>query len=260
MNGETVPAVRTSGLTKRYGELEVLRGLDLEVAGGEHVAIIGPSGSGKSTLLRLLMTLETPDSGSIEIEGEAMYEPAPGGRPPRPEEARLRRIRGKLGMVFQHFNLFPHMTALGNVALPPQLVQAKPREEAETRGRELLALVGLAEKADAYPAQLSGGQKQRVAIARALALEPRVMLFDEVTSALDPELVGEVLGVLRTLAHETDCTMLIVTHEMQFAREIADRILFFDRGVILEEGPPAEIFGSPREPRTREFLASVLSG
>ncbi|MBW3600513.1 MAG: ectoine/hydroxyectoine ABC transporter ATP-binding protein EhuA [Planctomycetes bacterium] len=248
--------VRVRDLCKSYGELRVLRDLSLDVAPGEKVAIIGSSGSGKSTLLRLLMTLERPDSGEIEVDGEPMWTMGEDGRPA--DEAHLRRVRVKLGMVFQHFHLFPHMTVIRNVMLAPRIVQHEPREELEPRARKLLATVGLEDKADAYPAQLSGGQKQRVAIARALAMSPRVMLFDEVTSALDPELVGEVLGVLRKLAKETEMTMLIVTHEMNFARDIADRVLFFDQGSVLEEGPPEQIFTNPREPRTREFLTTIL--
>jgi polar amino acid transport system ATP-binding protein len=257
MNSPT-PIIRIEGLYKSYGALEVLRGLDLDIVPGEKVAIIGPSGSGKSTLLRLLMTLEQPDKGRIKVDGLRMWKIEGTGEDRPADEAHLRQVRGKLGMVFQHFNLFPHMTVLRNLTAAPQLVQGKSRREAEQQARKLLAMVGLEEKADVYPAKLSGGQKQRVAIARAMAMEPRVMLFDEVTSALDPELVGEVLGVLRALARESDMTMLIVTHEMNFARDIADRVLFFDRGVILEEGPPDQIFTNPKHERTREFLTSVL--
>ena len=252
------PIVEIQNLTKSYGDLQVLRGLNLEVHTGEKVAIIGPSGSGKSTLLRLLMTLEEPDAGEIFIEGEAMWSMSKNGQSRPADEAHLRHIRTKLGMVFQHFNLFPHMSVLKNLTLAPRLVQHAETARTNERARELLAMVGLKDKADAYPAELSGGQKQRVAIARALAMEPKVMLFDEVTSALDPELVGEVLGVLRQLAHESDMTMLIVTHEMNFARDIADRVLFFDHGVILEEGPPQDIFQNPKQSRTREFLTSIL--
>jgi len=242
------PIVRIRNLHKHYGSLHVLRGIDLDVSAEEKLAIIGPSGSGKSTLLRLLMTLETPDEGTIEIDGSSMW-PA--------DESQLRAIRGQLGMVFQHFNLFPHMSVLDNVMLAPRLVANLSRAEAETRGRELLEMVGLSMKSDRYPAQLSGGQKQRVAIARALAMQPKIMLFDEVTSALDPELVGEVLGVLRQLARESEMAMLCVTHEMSFARDIADRVLFFDQGKIVEDGTPEEIFAQPKKQRTREFLNTV---
>lgn len=258
MTAPQQPIVRIRRLSKSYGRLRVLRDLDLDVTPGEKVAIIGSSGSGKSTLLRLLMTLEKPDTGQIEIDGEPMWTVDQKGQSRAVDESRLRHLRGKLGMVFQHFHLFPHQTALGNVMLAPRIVQGRPRDELEQEARRLLARVGLEDKADVYPAKLSGGQKQRVAIARALAMSPRVMLFDEVTSALDPELVGEVLAVLRKLAAETEMTMLIVTHEMKFARDIADRVLFFDGGAILEEGPPKQIFTQPREPRTREFLTSVL--
>ncbi len=250
---DATPILRIENLHKSYGELPVLRGLDLEVSAGEKVAIIGPSGSGKSTLLRILMTLEAPDDGTILVEGETLWQSGA-----RIDEKQLRQIRGKFGMVFQHFNLFPHKTVLGNLTLAPRLVKHENTAEAEIHARRLLETVGLQDKADAYPAQLSGGQKQRVAIARALAMEPRIMLFDEVTSALDPELVGEVLAVLRKLARETDTTMLIVTHEMKFARDIADRVLFFDQGAIVEAGPPEQIFTEPRHERTREFLATVL--
>ena len=258
MSVPTQPIVRVRDLHKSYGGLPVLTGIDADVQPGEKLAIIGPSGSGKSTLLRLLMTLEEPDSGSIEVDGQSMWTMSRNGRHGPADEAHLREVRSKLGMVFQHFNLFPHMTARDNVSLAPRIVQHQPREAADRRAHELLDMVGLGDKADAKPAQLSGGQKQRVAIARALAMEPRVLLFDEVTSALDPELVGEVLGVLRTLAHKEDYTMLIVTHEMQFAREIADRVLFFDQGKILEEGRPNDIFSNPKQQRTREFLHRVL--
>lgn len=248
--------VRTRQLCKSYGDLRVLQNLDLEIRRGEKVAIIGPSGSGKSTVLRLLMTLEKPDSGEMEIAGQPVWtELAQGGRI---HEKHLRQIRSKVGMVFQHFNLFPHLSVLDNVTLAPRRVLKTLPNDAQHDARRLLAMVGLEEKADSFPAQLSGGQKQRVAIARAMAMKPDVMLFDEVTSALDPELVGEVLNVLVRLARETEMTMLVVTHEMNFARDIADRILFFHEGRILEEGPPDRIFVSPNEPRTREFLKSVL--
>jgi polar amino acid transport system ATP-binding protein len=258
MSHSTQSIVRIRDLYKSYGELRVLAGIDADIRPGEKVAIIGPSGSGKSTLLRLLMTLEEPDSGSIEVDGQPMWTTERDGEQVPADEAHLREVRSKLGMVFQHFNLFPHMTARENVSLAPRIVKRQAREAADQRAGGLLGMVGLADKADAKPAQLSGGQKQRVAIARALAMEPRVLLFDEVTSALDPELVGEVLGVLRELAHQEAYTMLIVTHEMQFAREIADRVLFFDEGKIAEQGPPDDIFTSPQQQRTRDFLRRAL--
>lgn len=255
----TPPQIRLREVRKSYGELTVLEGIDLEINRGAKVAIIGPSGSGKSTLLRLLMTLEKPDSGRIEIDGESMWTREQAGAEVSADEAHLHRVRGKIGMVFQHFNLFPHLTALDNVALAPRLVAGTARADANQQARELLDRVGLGDKSDVYPSRLSGGQKQRVAIARALAMSPHVMLFDEVTSALDPELVGEVLAVLRQLAHESDMTMLLVTHEMRFAREISDRVLFFERGRIVEDSPPEQMFQNPANPRTREFLESVLS-
>lgn len=253
------PILRIRELRKSYGDLQVLRGISLEVNAGEKIAIIGPSGSGKSTLLRLLMTLEQPDGGEIEVDGQSMWSRTEDGKTVPASDKHLREVRSKLGMVFQHFNLFPHMTVLKNITAAPRIVSGVSKVASEKRAIELLDMVGLADKADAYPAQLSGGQKQRVGIARALAMEPRVMLFDEVTSALDPELVGEVLGVLRRLAHEEDMTMLIVTHEMQFARDIADRVLFFDEGDIVEEGVPERIFTEPQQSRTRDFLSRVLN-
>jgi len=256
---ENTPIISLRGVDKHFGALHVLRDLDLDIAPGEKVAIIGPSGSGKSTLLRLLMTLEKPESGVIRIEGEPLWQVERQGQLVPADSAHIHRIRGKIGMVFQHFNLFPHLNVLHNITLAPRHVLGLSRAEAEARAHKLLEDVGLAEKVHAYPAQLSGGQKQRVAIARALAMQPKIMLFDEVTSALDPELVGEVLGVLRLLAHESDMTMLIVTHEMRFAQESSDRVLFFDHGVIIEEGPPSDIFSAPREARTQAFLQSVLN-
>jgi polar amino acid transport system ATP-binding protein len=252
------PIIRIRELSKSYDELQVLRGIDLDIERGSKVAIIGPSGSGKSTLLRLLMTLEPPDAGSIEVDGESVWTMRRHGHEVSANEAHLRNIRSKIGMVFQHFNLFPHLSALRNVALAPELVRGLSRQQADEKGKGLLAKVGLEDKEDTLPAQLSGGQKQRVAIARALAMEPRVMLFDEVTSALDPELVDEVLGVLRELARESEMTMLVVTHEIYFAREIGERILFFDEGTIIEDAPPETIFTNPSEERTREFLQQVL--
>jgi polar amino acid transport system ATP-binding protein len=246
------------GVTKRFGDNTVLDGLDLDVASGEKVVIIGPSGSGKTTILRVLMTLERPEEGTIEVDGRYLYHVERNGKLERASEKHVRSVRSEIGMVFQHFNLFPHLTVMGNLTLAPRKVLGLGKEEARARALDLLDQVGLAEKADEYPARLSGGQKQRVAIARSLAMRPKVMLFDEVTSALDPELVGEVLNVLRDLAIHTDMTMLLVTHEMRFAREIGDRVLMFDQGRIVEEGPPARIFTEPKEERTIAFLEAVI--
>lgn len=251
--------VRFDGVTKRYGDLTVIDRLDLEVTANERVSIIGPSGSGKTTVLRLLMTLEAVDEGIIYVEGDPLtHMPDSGGGLKTATEAWQRRIRGRIGMVFQHFNLFPHMTALGNCVEAPIRVLRLHRTEAEDRASELLDMVGLADKKDHYPSQLSGGQQQRVAIARSLAMRPRIMLFDEVTSALDPELVGEVLEVIRTLATEHELTMIMVTHQMGFAREISDRICFFFGGRIAEQGRPEEILDNPKNDRTRQFLRAVL--
>ncbi|HZJ08438.1 MAG TPA: ectoine/hydroxyectoine ABC transporter ATP-binding protein EhuA [Trueperaceae bacterium] len=243
---------------KAYGDVVVLDDLNFRVAANEKVAIIGPSGSGKTTILRVLMTLVKPDSGKVFVDGKPLWHQQLNGKSVPASEKYLRSARDGIGMVFQHFNLFPNMTVLRNVIEAPVHVQGVPRKEAVEKGNELLEKVGLADKVDAFPAQLSGGQKQRVAIARALALDPKLMLFDEVTSALDPELVGEVLGILRQLAHETDMTMLIVTHEMRFARDVADRVVFFDSGRVAEEGPPEKIFTDPENPRTASFLHAVL--
>ena len=252
------PMVRFEKVRKTYGELVVLDDLDFEVAENEKVAIIGPSGSGKTTILRVLMTLVKPTGGKIYVDGEPLWHKEVGGKILPADERHLRQVRSKIGMVFQHFNLFPNMSVLRNVTEAPIHVKGVKRAEAEKRGKELLDMVGLGDKFDSFPVQLSGGQKQRVAIARALAMEPKVMLFDEVTSALDPELVGEVLGILRRLATETQMTMLIVTHEMGFARDVSDRVVFFDSGQVAEEGPPSQIFSEPREKRTQEFLKAVL--
>jgi ABC-type polar amino acid transport system ATPase subunit len=242
----TRPALQIRGLGKRFGANEVLRDIDLDVAAGERLVVIGPSGSGKSTLLRCVNALETPSAGSVSVDGQPVdYRRGRG----------LAQMRARVGMVFQRFNLFPHKTALENVLLGPQVVGGRPAAQARALARELLVRVGLADKCDAYPATLSGGQ-QRVAIARALAMQPALMLFDEPTSALDPELVGEVLAVMRDLA-QAGLTMLVVTHEMDFAREVADRVLFMDAGRIVEQGPPQQLFGAPREERTRAFLARV---
>ncbi|ARU05528.1 ectoine/hydroxyectoine ABC transporter ATP-binding protein EhuA [Comamonas serinivorans] len=252
------PMVRFAGVTKRYGPLTVLNGLDLAVAAHEKVAIIGPSGSGKTTVLRLLMTLEEVDAGVIEVDGQPLTHMVRDGQLVRADRAHLRRMRGRIGMVFQHFNLFPHMTALQNCMEAPVTVLGLHRDEARERAGELLAMVGLADKLDHHPAQLSGGQQQRVAIARALAMRPQVLLFDEVTSALDPELCGEVLSVIRDLGRAHSVTMLMVTHQMGFAREFADRVCFFDQGRILEQGPAEALFAQPREARTRQFLRAVM--
>ncbi|MFE2061654.1 ectoine/hydroxyectoine ABC transporter ATP-binding protein EhuA [Streptomyces sp. NPDC059467] len=248
---DTTPTelIRLAGVTKRFGENTVLDGLDLTVQAGRHVTLIGPSGSGKTTILRLLMTLTEPDTGTITVDGQRLF-PAP--------EKELREVRKQIGMVFQQFNLFPNMTVLRNITEAPVTVLGLSKEEAEARARELLDLVGLADKADARPTQLSGGQQQRVAIARALAMRPKVLLLDEVTSALDPELVAGVLDLLRDIARTTDITMLCVTHEMNFARDISDQVLMFDSGRIIEAGPPERIFSEPEHERTREFLGAVL--
>ena len=232
-------------LKKSFGRVEVLKGVNLDIAEKEVVVIIGPSGSGKSTLLRCINYLEEPTSGEITVDGMKLG------------ETDINKVRAEVGMVFQRFNLFPHMTAMDNITLAPMKVRGISREEAETVAMRLLAKVGLADRAAAYPEQLSGGQQQRVAIARALAMKPKVMLFDEPTSALDPEMVKEVLQVMKDLAQE-GMTMAVVTHEMGFAREVGDRVLFVDQGVILEQGTPEEIFSRPKEVRTREFLSKIL--
>jgi polar amino acid transport system ATP-binding protein len=241
--------IRLEQVTKRFGSNTVLDRLDFSVDSGKHVTLIGPSGSGKTTILRLLMTLTKPDEGTITVDGERLF-PAP--------EKQVREVRKKIGMVFQQFNLFPNMTALRNIMEAPVTVLGLSKDEAEERARGLLDLVGLADKCDARPTQLSGGQQQRVAIARALAMRPQVLLLDEVTSALDPELVAGVLDVLRDIARTTDITMLCVTHEMNFARDISDQVLMFDSGRVIESGSPEKIFSDPEQDRTREFLSAVL--
>ena len=250
------PMVRFDKVAKRYGPYTVLDELDLEVAPREKVAIIGPSGSGKTTVLRMLMTLEPIDDGVIWVDGEPLTHMPRGGRLVPADTRHLRRMRGKIGMVFQHFNLFPHMTALQNCTESPVSVLGLPRKEAEDRAAELLEMVGLGDKKSHYPIQLSGGQKQRVAIARALAMRPKVMLFYEVTSALDPELVGEVLAVIRDLK-DNGLTMMLATHEMAFAREIATRVAFLDGGEVAEIGPPEQVLSEPQQERTRRFLRRV---
>ncbi|AQS63961.1 Glutamine transport ATP-binding protein GlnQ [Rhizobium rhizogenes] len=256
-NNTNQPLIEFSDVTKRFGILTVLDQFNFSVSNGEKVTLIGPSGSGKSTVLRILMTLEPFQEGKLTLADMSYHEEGAKG-PFKASEKHLRQIRNHVGMVFQSFNLFPHMTVLRNIVEAPVRVLGIARGEAEARAIELLKMVGLADKKDHYPVQLSGGQQQRVAIARSLAMRPRVLLFDEPTSALDPQLVGEVLSVIRGLAHEHDLTMLLVTHEMRFAREVSDRVCFFDKGRICEQGTPEEIFGEPKEERTREFLSSVL--
>ena len=241
------PAISVQGLRKSFGDREVLSGIDVEIAHGEVVCVIGPSGSGKSTLLRCVNLLETPTAGRIVVAGTEVTDP----------EVDIDDVRRRIGMVFQSFNLFPHLSVIGNLSIAQRRVLGRGKEEAEQVARRNLAKVGLADRGDAYPSQLSGGQQQRVAIARALSMDPELMLFDEPTSALDPELVGDVLAVMRDLAAE-GMTMMVVTHEMSFAREVASRVVFMDGGVIVEEGPPDAVIGSPQQPRTRSFLARVL--
>ncbi len=239
--------IKVENLHKSFGELEVLKGVSEHIKKGEVVSIIGASGSGKSTFLRCLNMLEEPESGSIIFEGVDITQ----------EKVNIDVHRQKMGMIFQHFNVFPHMTVLENITLAPTLVKKKSKEEAEEQAMQLLEMVGLADKRDEYPRRLSGGQKQRLAIVRALAMEPDVMLFDEPTSALDPEMVGEVLQVIKNLV-KSGMTAVIVTHEMGFAKEVSDRVVFMDDGVIAESGTPDQIFGNPQNPRTKEFLSKVL--
>ena len=247
MTTDIIISVR--GLEKHFneGQLKALRGVDADIKRGEVVVVIGPSGSGKSTFLRCLNLLEEPTCGTVTVEGVDITDP----------KVNINKHREKMGMVFQHFNLFPHMTILKNMTLAPRQLLKKSKAEAEEKAMGLLKRVGLADRANAYPNQLSGGQKQRIAIVRALCMEPQVMLFDEPTSALDPEMVGEVLDVMKQLAHE-GMTMVVVTHEMGFAREVADRVIFMDEGHIIEEGTPEEIFNNPQQPRTQDFLKKVL--
>ncbi|MDT5243552.1 MAG: polar amino acid transport system ATP-binding protein [Mycobacterium sp.] len=253
---EEAPLIAARGLRKSFGDVEVLRDVTLEVGRGEVVAIIGPSGSGKTTLIRTLNALETIDDGEIIVDGICLQR-ATGGRLEKLDRRRIRDARRELGMVFQRFNLFPHLTALGNVMCAPRSVNRVAQDECESVACKLLEQMGLAERSDNYPHQLSGGQQQRVAIARALAMRPKAMLFDEATSALDPELVGEVLKVMRDLADQ-GMTMVIVTHEMRFAQRVADRIVVMDKGAIIESGPPEQIFTQPKEKRTAAFLHAVL--
>jgi polar amino acid transport system ATP-binding protein len=251
------PMVKAEAVHKRFGRLEVLKGISLEVAAGEVMCLLGPSGSGKSTFLRCINHLEKINSGRLSVDGELVGYRQVGDKLHELRESEVASKRSQIGMVFQHFNLFPHMTALENVTCAPIRVKGQPRERSQARGRELLDQVGLGDKVDAYPSQLSGGQQQRVAIARALAMEPKLMLFDEPTSALDPELVGDVLAAMQQLARE-GMTMVVVTHEMGFAREVADTVVFMDAGVVVEAGKPADVLSSPSHERTRAFLSKVL--
>ncbi len=253
----TPPMVKAEAVHKRFGRLEVLRGIDLEVGRGQVFVVIGPSGSGKSTFLRCINHLEKINAGRLWVDGELVGYRQQGDRVHELKEREVARKRAEIGMVFQRFNLFPHMTALGNVIEAPVRVSGVPRSRALERARELLAQVGLADKADSYPAQLSGGQQQRVAIARALAMDPKLMLFDEPTSALDPELVGEVLEAMKKLA-AIGMTMIVVTHEMGFAREVGDYLVFMDQGIIVEAGKPAEVLARPQHQRTQSFVARIL--
>ena len=239
--------IKVNNLHKSFGHLNVLNGIDEHIKPGEVVAVIGPSGSGKSTFLRCLNLLEKPNDGEIYVDDELINAP----------KVDVNKVRQKMGMVFQHFNLFPHLTVMENITLAPVKLKKMTKEEALAKGEELLKIVGLSDKADAYPVQLSGGQKQRIAIARSLAMEPEIMLFDEPTSALDPEMVGEVLDVMKNLA-KSGMTMVVVTHEMGFAREVATRVVFMDGGVVLESGTPEEIFDRPQNERTKLFLSKVL--
>jgi polar amino acid transport system ATP-binding protein len=254
---DSLPMIRCHDVHKRFGRLEVLRGVSFDVAKGEVVVIAGPSGSGKSTLLRCINHLEAVNKGRVYVDGQPVGYREVKGKFVEKSERDVARMRASIGMVFQRFNLFPHLTALGNVIDAPIHVRKMGRGEALVAGRAMLEKVGLGDKLDAYPAQLSGGQQQRVAIARALAMEPKVMLFDEPTSALDPELVGEVLEVIKSLARD-GMTMIVVTHEMGFAREVADRLMFMDEGVIVEEGPPEQFFNNPQHERTKLFLSKIL--
>ncbi|MGO3344227.1 MAG: ectoine/hydroxyectoine ABC transporter ATP-binding protein EhuA [Marinomonas sp.] len=252
------PIIEFKNVHKRFGETTIFDGFNFRVEENEIVSIIGPSGSGKSTLLRILMTLEGIDGGYINVAGESLWHMLWNGKYVPASNKHLHKMREQLGMVFQHFNLFPHMTVKRNITEAPMRVKGLSRQEAEKSAEDLLELVGLSDKADSYPNDLSGGQKQRVGIARALAMRPAILLLDEITSALDPELVDEVLDVIRNLAKEQDFTMLLVTHEMYFAREISDRVCFFDKGKIVEEGKPEAIFTAPKEERTKAFLNAYL--
>ena len=251
------PLLRLQDIHKSYGHIDVLRGVSLDVVAGQVVCLIGPSGSGKTTLLRCVNYLETPKHGRVIVDGERIGQYTKGGRIVPLPARELALQRASIGMVFQHFNLFPHMTALQNVVEGPVGIKGERKADAETKAKKLLRRVGLADKGDAYPRQLSGGQQQRVAIARALAMSPKLMLFDEPTSALDPEIVGEVLDVMRDLASD-GMTMLVATHEMSFARDVADRVVFIDGGVIVEDGTARDVLTAPTQPRTRQFLARLI--
>ncbi|CAM3137291.1 amino acid ABC transporter ATP-binding protein [Prescottella defluvii] len=253
----TTPMVRAERVCKNYGALQVLRGISLEIEAGQVLCLIGPSGSGKSTFLRCINHLERVDAGRLYVDGELVGYAERGGKLHELSPRAAARQRRDIGMVFQHFNLFPHRTALENIIEAPMQVKKVPRAKAVQRARDLLDQVGLSAKADAYPAQLSGGQQQRVAIARALAMDPKLMLFDEPTSALDPELVGEVLGVMKQLAKD-GMTMVVVTHEMGFAREVADQLVFMDGGVVVESGEPGQLLTDPQQERTKAFLSKLL--
>ena len=250
--------IEFQNVSKSFGELKVLNNLNIQVKDGEKLALIGPSGSGKTTILRILMTLENIDDGFVLVNGENLWHEEKNGEIVTASEKHLHDMRDKIGMVFQQFNLFPHLTAIQNVQQPQILIKQRTKSEAKDKAESLFDLVGLGDKMDHYPHQLSGGQQQRVAIARALAMDPKIMLFDEITSALDPELVDEVLTVLHKLASDYETTILTVTHEMNFAREFADRVLFFDGGQIVESGLPSEIFSNPKEIRTKEFLKKFI--
>jgi polar amino acid transport system ATP-binding protein len=253
------PIVRFEKISKSFGDNEILRSLDLEIAPNEKVAIIGPSGSGKTTLIRMLMTLEKPSSGKIMVDGEYLWHKDKNGQLLPADENHVRKVRKNIGMVFQQFNLFPHMNVLRNCIEAPIHVLGLSKLEAISRAEQMLEKVGLADKLNHYPSQLSGGQQQRVAIARALVMRPKVMLFDEVTSALDPELVGEVLAVIKEIAEKEDMAMILITHEMDFARDVADRIIFIYEGIIEEQGSPKELFNHPKSPKLQSFLSRFRS-
>ena len=254
INKSTEPIVKYQNVTKSYGDFHVLKGISLDIHPGEKIAVIGPSGSGKTTIIRMLMTLEEPTSGDIIVNGTNLWKMEKSGSMIRANEKHLREVRGDIGMVFQHFNLFPHMTILENCMSAPIHVKKENKDEVRERSVQMLGRVGLGDKLDFYPSQLSGGQKQRVAMARALVMRPKIMLFDEVTSALDPELVGEVLEVIRDIAQNDDMAMVLVTHEMDFALDIADKVLFLDQGVIAEQGTATEVLEYSTNERLQNFL------